>query len=126
MLLTRPPGCENGRGVSSPGRARIGIYEPGPGLSGQSRYMDSILSRIDRDEFEVVIFGHPTGPYAARRDVSLIGLSAAPAAEAAAADDVPMNGGSGKQFRTLWRRFAPGAVKLWGGFGRECHRLAAS
>src|SRR5437870_4511527 len=124
MLVVRRPWCKDRRVLPSSPRARIGIYEPSPGLSGPSRYVDSILSGLDRDEFEVVVFGHPSGPYSSRAGVSFVALSDVRDSVAASGDAVQAGESDPcRQICRLWHRFAPGSLKLWAGFWRECLRL---
>ena len=64
-------------------RQRIGIFESSRGPSGPSRYVHAILRTIDPEEFDVVLYGHASGPYqgGARRLVAVSGdepLSATP------------------------------------------------
>ena len=111
---------------SNPRRPRIGIYDPSHGKTGPSRYVESILGGLDPEEFEVVIFGDPGGPFGSR-----LGLHVEPVA----ADGPPVSGtpggragpgGLGRVARGRWRHLTPGLVRLWGGFGRESNRLARS
>ena len=107
-------------------RWRIGIYDPSRSPSGPSRYVDSLLRGLDPDEFEVVIFGHPGGPFGSRPGLPVEDTEGAGAGPAEADGDNPMRGGRplGALARHGWRRLAPTLVKHWGGFGRECVRLS--
>jgi glycosyltransferase involved in cell wall biosynthesis len=87
-------------------RPRIGIYEPSAATSGPSRYVESILSGIDSNEFEVILFCRSSGPYQAHNKIEEI---ASPAVLC----------------RTGRSRLAiPDWAKLWSGFGREALRLS--
>lgn len=101
-------------------RPRIGIYEPSSGPSGPSRYVESILSAIDPDEFDIVLFCRSGGPYAPRAGVTLVEVmpQARPASVTKEPPTKPLA-------RSPWRAATPKWVRLWSGFGQETLRLAA-
>lgn len=99
----------------------IGVYEPSPGPSGPSRYVDSLLSALDPAEFRPVVFGHASGPYRDRDGLELIPVCGeAPAGDARA----PVRTSERPIVRPRWRRILPGFVRLWSGFSREAVHLA--
>jgi glycosyltransferase involved in cell wall biosynthesis len=105
----------------------IGIYEPSRGPSGPSRYVESILKRIDPDEFQVAVLGHATGPYhpgPGRRVVPVEEGAAPTAAEPAAAPAPAAPESSARLLLSAWRRLAPDHLRELGGFGLRCLRLA--
>lgn len=105
---------------------RIGIYDNSDGPSGLSRYIDTILSGIDPDEFEVILFCHSKGPYHSRSGVRLVYTTP----DRPVADHLELtNNKSVPQSRPsfpkkLWHLAAPDFIKLWCGFGRDSIRLA--
>ena len=103
---------------------KIGIYEPSHSPSGQSRYIDGILSSIDLKEFEVVIFGHQDGPYQSL-GIPIVECSDAP--EGTRAQQAGKEGPDpGRGSRRTWRRFIPSTARLWAGYGRNCLCLAST
>jgi glycosyltransferase involved in cell wall biosynthesis len=106
-------------------RPRIGIYVPGTGSGGPWRYVHSILKHIDLDEFEVVLFSDLTDSYAPRPAVRLDRPAASLADSTPHREAVPRRrSGPSAAAATVWRKLAPDGLKLWGGFGKECTRLA--
>jgi glycosyltransferase involved in cell wall biosynthesis len=104
--------------MTFPRRSRIGIYEPSPGPSGPSRYVESILAAINPEEFDVTLFCRKGGPYAPRPGVILEEVMPqvrAPSAQLAPAIRSNRN----------WRALTPACLKLWIGFARETRHLAA-
>jgi glycosyltransferase involved in cell wall biosynthesis len=105
--------------MTFPRRHRIGIYEPSPGPSGPSRYVESILAGINPEEFQVILFCGQGGPYAPRPGVILEEVM--PQARAPSAQLAPAT-----PSKRPWRAVTPAWLKLWSGFGQESLRLAAS
>jgi len=106
--------------------SRIGIFEPSPGPSGPSRYVESILGGIDTDEFEVLLFCRAEGPYRPRPGVQLVHL---PPAQHPPATPSVLPAPAGQQVRlpqVQRSRRALGLLgpRLWLGFGRESLALA--
>jgi glycosyltransferase involved in cell wall biosynthesis len=102
-------------------RPTIGIYEVSSGPSGPSRYVESILSAIDPDEFEIVLFCRTGGPYAARRGVIMeeVMPPTRPREIAPAAAATPVTKRARQTLTPAW-------LKLWSGFGQQSLRLAAA
>jgi glycosyltransferase involved in cell wall biosynthesis len=102
-------------------RPTIGIYEVSPGPSGPSRYVESILSAIDPDEFEIVLFCRAGGPYAPRRGVILEEVlpPASTQSPAPRATATPATKRARQSLTPAW-------LKLWSGFGQQSLRLAAA
>jgi glycosyltransferase involved in cell wall biosynthesis len=111
--------------LARPRKPRIGIYEPSRGPSGPSRYVEAILAGVDPAEFDVVLFGRAGGPYGARPGVELVEVHR-PFEHAGASNDSTSAPAPPGILRRGWRTMTPDWVKLWGGFGRETLRLAAS
>jgi glycosyltransferase involved in cell wall biosynthesis len=100
-------------------RPRIGIYESSAGPSGSSRYVESILSAIDTDEFDVILFCRAGGPYAPRRGVTLEEVMPQARIRIAQPPPAPLS-------KRPWGAVTPAWLKLWSGFGQESLRLAAA
>ena len=113
---------------SAPGvirkRPRIGIYDPSPSPSGQSRYVDGIMSLLDLNEFDVVIFGHQSGPYRSL-GISLVDCIGRVDDPTSQENENTEQNKPGASSRT-WRRFIPTQVRLWSGYARNSLRLAST
>ncbi len=110
--------------TTNPGRPRIGIYDPSRGMTGPSRYVESILAGIDPEEFEVVIFGDPAGPFGQRPGLHVESVMSGSSPEDDAGGERSNEGRIGRFARGRWRALVPGIARLWGGFGRESYRLS--
>jgi len=93
-------------------------------MTGPSRYVESILGGLDPEEFDIVIFGDPAGPFATRPGLHVEATAADSIPTTASAEGRTVPRGPGQIARGQWRRLTPGLVRLWGGFGRESNRLA--
>jgi glycosyltransferase involved in cell wall biosynthesis len=103
-------------------RARIGIYCPGDGTGGPWRYAHSLLSGVDLNEFEVIVFWDLEGNYSRRPEIKTVCLSDGGIDCASRAPSLPRPRVAGN--RSLLRRLVPSSVRLWSGFGRQTQRLA--
>jgi glycosyltransferase involved in cell wall biosynthesis len=103
-------------------RPRLGIYEPSAGTSGPSRYVESLLTGIDRDEFDVVLFCRANGPYAAQDGIEQVPIDAGPPPVDSC--HLPAGSAPSRISTRAWRAFTPKSLKLWSGFLRDAHRLA--
>jgi glycosyltransferase involved in cell wall biosynthesis len=122
---TTPPG----RGLNRL-RATIGIVDAEKSPSGMTRYVLALLDGIDQEEFSVVLFCRPDGPYQflsptpGLRIVHLpVEISEPPMSMAGP----PRAGGGLKDLirrsaRTAWRRAVPQTVKHLVGFLRDARR----
>lgn len=105
---------------------RIGIYEPSRGRSGPSRYVESVLAGLDPEEFEVILFCQAGGPYRTRPGVSLACANDCEGSRTVSEAGGAVAGGTfHRGLQHGWRAVAPGWLKQWTGFGRECLRLAS-
>jgi len=104
--------------ISRRNRLRIGIYEPSRTPSGPSRYVESILSAIDPNEFEIILFCRKTSPYQPRPGITLHPVDT----------DSPASTKPEKVAQDIKPRrlpaITPNWLRLWSGFGRETIRLA--
>lgn len=106
-------------------RQRIGIYDVCNAPCGLTKYVDALLSGIDLDTYEVVVFCLQNGPYRPLPGIQYVYLP-----HEAGGGSIARNRRRGfapslrAAARFGWRRFSPPAWKLWAGFGRECLKLS--
>jgi glycosyltransferase involved in cell wall biosynthesis len=127
------PQHEASLSASTRAKVRVGIYDPSDLMSGLTRYINTLLDGLDRDQFEITLFHHPLGPHRQRPRTTLVPIPVqldAPrgAQGIAAAWSSAAPSASGRRFRraasALWRQCCPGAVKLWAGYLRDSRGLA--
>jgi glycosyltransferase involved in cell wall biosynthesis len=102
-------------------KPHLGIYCPGNGTSGPWRYVHSIITGLDPNEFEVTVFCDLPGGYDPRPWVKVVRLGnpVHPAGSPAASPNAlrPRN-------RSRITGLVPKAAKLWAGFGRQTRLLS--
>src|SRR4051794_11570337 len=90
-------------------RPRIGIVDMEAEPSGITRYVRALLDGIDRDEFDLVLFCRPDGPYRAPHaipEVEIVHLKNDPPTSTprlAGAPQVPSSDSLKSLLRRLWR-----------------------
>lgn len=104
-------------------RPRLGIHDASHGPGGPTRYVESILDRIDPDEFDVTIFCPADGVYVQRSDLSVCVVAPGKNDGRSAAVDAEPFVPKARRWRDHWRRFAPSRLRLWTGLTRDCLKL---
>jgi glycosyltransferase involved in cell wall biosynthesis len=115
-------------------RARIGIVDAEKSPSGMTRYVLALIDGIDKEEFDLVLFCRPDGPYRSLPPTPGVRIVHLPSqgAQAAAGDANRGHGSEGDGTgsrgalhagaRALWRRAMPQAAKHLVGFLRDARR----
>ena len=101
-------------------RHSLAFYEPSPGPSGPSRYLEAILSELDPDEFELTLFGHADGPYRDRTGTRFVATSPSLKSETALSTTNDGNVAVNHHPSKGW----PKSLRFVAGTSRECRNLA--
>jgi glycosyltransferase involved in cell wall biosynthesis len=129
-IAIRPRTNASTRAAKAP-RATIGIVDAEKSPSGMTRYVLALLDGIDKEEFDIVLFCRPDGPYQSLPPTPGVRVVHLPVPNAQTATRTAERGtgtaGGIKSSlrgtaRTLWRRAVPQTVKHVVGFLRDARR----
>jgi glycosyltransferase involved in cell wall biosynthesis len=106
----------------NPMRQTIGIFCPDDG-AGPWRYIHSIISGIEREEFDVLLFRELPGEYEEKPWIKVVPLGEPKVSRTVSSpkDRVAVES---PRIPSYFRRFTPEALRIWAGFGKQVGQYA--